>query len=732
MIEFLNPFLFGGLAAMSAPLIIHLLHRRKIKQVDWGAMRFLLQMLAQRRRRLLLDELLLLLARVLLVGCVALAMVRPAFHRPTGPNGAPGLTRQGRTAAVLLIDDSISSAAGRAQPALESMKKLGLAYLDSLAPGDELSVLLMSQLGAPAGDPLFDIEGLKAHLASLKPAYVATDIPALLEAGLNQLKRHINPGAELVLLTDGRKDGWHEEDQVRWEELRERLRGPPNAPLGTRPRPQVILLSPEAAPIDDNLAITDLGLDRTLVSVGRPAGLRVTVANYGKQANRQATVQATVNGQVIGSKPVEIPTGRRQEVVFTHTFEAAGSYAVEAALVNHQDLLPADDRRALSIQVEASLPVLLVDGANAPAGLQSKLGFLDYALDPELNGRGPFRVTRISLAQFTPSLLPDYRVVALGDLPVLEPAMVDALERFVVGGGGVLVGLGPDSDLALINRYWARNGEGFLPCPLDPQVAPPKPALPAALSPGHPVFSGFSSKSDEAWKAAKVRAYFKLQAGKVKPAELDILLKMDNDDALLVERRRGLGLVTLLATSLNADWSDLPLQAAYVPLMRGVVGHLGNFVMPPRNLLPGDQIIYARVQDPTKPMSGEDPQGKPLKLTLGAWEGRNAVLSDPLMEPGVYLLRDPLQPNPIRYAVALAPAESALLPISDRQMAQTLQSGLSLFHNPDQIAANLDPARRQSVELWKWCLAAALLLMFVEGWLARREAGAQSASSAPA
>jgi hypothetical protein len=74
MIEFLNPFLLGGLAAMSAPVIIHLLHRRKIKQVDWGAMRFLLQMLAQRRRRLLLDELLLLLARVLLVGCVALAI----------------------------------------------------------------------------------------------------------------------------------------------------------------------------------------------------------------------------------------------------------------------------------------------------------------------------------------------------------------------------------------------------------------------------------------------------------------------------------------------------------------------------------------------------------------------------------------------------------------------------------------------------------------------------------
>jgi hypothetical protein len=722
MIEFLNPLLWGGLAAVSAPVIIHLLHRRKVKQVDWGAMRFLLEMLAKRRRRLFLDELLLLLVRALLVGCVALAMVRPAFHHRTAENAARGITRQGRTAAVLLIDDSVSCAAGRAQPVLEAMKKLGLAYLDSLAPGDEISLVLMSQSGAPANDPLFDIEGLKAHLAGLKPSYVATDIPALLDAGMNQLKRHVNPGAELVLLTDGRKDGWRQDDKVRWDELRQRLRGPGNAALGTRQRPQVIILAPDAAALDDNLAIIDIALDRTLVAAGRPAGLRVVVANYGKQGGRQATVQAAVNGEVIGSKPAEVPAGGRQDVVFTHTFETAGSYAVQASLVNHHDLLPADDSRALSIQVEASVPVLLVDGANSPAGLQGKLGFLAAALDPDPGSPGPFKVSRISLAQFTPSLLQDYRVVALGDLPILEPAMVDALERFVVSGGGLLVGLGPDSDLALINRYWARNGEGFLPCPLQRPLSPPKPALPAAISLGHPVFSGFGSKSDEAWKAAKVRSYFKLDAAKAKGAELDVLLTMDNGDALLVERRRGLGLVTLMATSLNADWTDLPLQAAFVPLMRGVAGHLGSFVMPPRNLLPGDPIIYARVKDPSKPMSAEDPSGKPIKLTLGSWEGRTAVLSEPLMEPGVYLLHDPQLPGPIRYAVSVAPAESALLPIADREMTQSLEGGVSLFHSPTQIVANLDPARRQSVELWKWCLFGALGLMFLEGWMTRREA----------
>ena len=722
MIEFLNPLLWGGLTAVSAPIIIHLLHRRRIKQVDWGAMRFLLELLARRRRRLVLDEILLLLARALLVACIALAMVRPAFHRAAAQYGPGGLTRQGRTAAVLLVDDSVSASAGRAQPAFEVMKKLGQAYLDSLAPGDEVSLLLMSQLGQAPSDPVFDLEGLKTHLANLKPSYVATDIPALLEAGLGQLKRHINPGAELVLLTDGRKDGWHEEEGARWEDLRERLRGPKNALVGTRARPQVLLLAPEVVAIDDNLAITDVSLDRTLVAAGGVAGVRVTVVNYGRLDNRRATVELSVNGQPVGSRPIEVSSNGRQEAAFTCTFPTPGSYSLEAALTEHQDLLPADDRRAVSIQVEASVPVLLVEGRGASLGLEGKLGFLACALDPEQNGLGPFKLTRIPLTQLTPSLLQDYRVIVLGDASVLEPAMVDALERFVVSGGGVLVGLGPDSDAALINRYWARNGEGLLPCSLDRPITPPKPALPATILPGHPVFSGFSSKSDEAWKAARVRSYFKLDTRRAKAADFDVLLKLDTNDPLLVERRRGLGLTALLATSFNADWTDLPLQAAYVPLMRGLVGRLGSFVMPPRNLLPGGQIIYARVKDPTRSFSGQDPHGRPLQLTVGAWEGRTAVLSEPLAEPGVYLLRDPKEAGPIRYAVAIAPEESALLPMTDRELARFFERGVSIFHNPERIAEQLDPARRQSVELWKACLVGAVALLFVEGWLVRREA----------
>jgi hypothetical protein len=71
--------------------------------------------------------------------------------------------------------------------------------------------------------------------------------------------------------------------------------------------------------------------------------------------------------------------------------------------------------------------------------------------------------------------------------------------------------------------------------------------------------------------------------------------------------------------------------------------------------------------------------------------------------------------------VAVSAAESALAPISDREMSRNFEDGLSIFHSPEEAAASLYPDRRLSVELWKWFLLAALGLMFAEAWLTRRQ-----------
>ena len=78
---FLNPWLLAGIAAIAAPIIIHMLVRRKVKRIRWAAMRFLQAAVRRNERRLRVEDLLLLLLRCLLLILLALALARPAFSR---------------------------------------------------------------------------------------------------------------------------------------------------------------------------------------------------------------------------------------------------------------------------------------------------------------------------------------------------------------------------------------------------------------------------------------------------------------------------------------------------------------------------------------------------------------------------------------------------------------------------------------------------------------------------
>ena len=76
--SFLNAIMLAGIAAVSVPIIIHLLNRRKFKTITWAAMKFVKLSVDQNQRRMRIEDLILLLIRCALVALLALALARPA------------------------------------------------------------------------------------------------------------------------------------------------------------------------------------------------------------------------------------------------------------------------------------------------------------------------------------------------------------------------------------------------------------------------------------------------------------------------------------------------------------------------------------------------------------------------------------------------------------------------------------------------------------------------------
>src|SRR5437867_10171524 len=101
--SFLNPIMLVGLLAVSVPIIIHLLNRRKFQKVVWAAMRFLQASVEQNQRRMKIEDLILLVVRCLLLVLLALALARPAILSNTADRFG-----QSKVTAIIIVDNSYS------------------------------------------------------------------------------------------------------------------------------------------------------------------------------------------------------------------------------------------------------------------------------------------------------------------------------------------------------------------------------------------------------------------------------------------------------------------------------------------------------------------------------------------------------------------------------------------------------------------------------------------------
>src|SRR5690349_8207296 len=102
---FLNPLLLFGLTAVSVPIIIHILNRRKFQKVVWAAMRFVKIAMEKNQRRIQWEDILLLIIRCALVAILAFALARPMIS--FGSRAVAGFGGS-KVTAVIMIDNSCS------------------------------------------------------------------------------------------------------------------------------------------------------------------------------------------------------------------------------------------------------------------------------------------------------------------------------------------------------------------------------------------------------------------------------------------------------------------------------------------------------------------------------------------------------------------------------------------------------------------------------------------------
>ena len=710
--EFLNVVLLAGMAAVTIPIVIHLLHRSRFRVVPWGAMHLLEAVLRKNTRRLKLEQIILLLLRCAIPVFLAICMARPVI------TGLEPLLGNAKSSIVLVLDNSYSmEAGGPGRSNFQQAKEGARQILDALPAGSDVAVVQMAG-GVPPLEPTFDLDRVRGELSRLRSGYGAADSSRALDAARAIAAKMHHVHREIVVLSDFQKVSWGEEGGlpgVARAHLAELLDKGPVKPSLT--------LFHAGKEVTDNVSMEAPQFSRLILGVGQQLRVRATLKNHGEATYPDLRVLLKVDGRERTIAQTSLEAHAEAQVLFTHTFDTAGSHVVE--VVADADPLTADNGWMSSILVWDRVPVLLVSGDTNPEPLRGATSFAEIALQPYGSSKADLAdlitTTTIEARDLDARRLAEARVVLLANVSQLNEAQLKALDGFVREGGGLLIFPGNRINSAWYNTAFAADGRGLLPLPVVSLTGSMSQqgtqASIASQHFDHPALDLFNDPRNGNLSDAQIWLWYKMRAetaGRSADPTLSVLARLDGGDPFLVEKQHGEGRVIQCATPCNADWSNLPMRPFYLPLMQQLVTYLASKVYPPRNVDVGKPLVaFLPVADAGKKLLLTDPDGKATELAISNRGSRGVVEFAQTQRPGLYVLDAPGGAK-IHFVVNVDRRESDLRQLNETELQSVAKAVGATVVSSWSEYRQLDQRRRYGQEIWQILLVAVLAFVFLE------------------
>jgi hypothetical protein len=522
----LNPAFLWAVAAVSVPLWLHLSRRRVFKEVTVGTLRFLRTAMQRRRKRSRLEEIPLLLLRMAAVALLALLFARPFQTEPVEP-------RQPATETLVLLDASGSITADMAQTARRAAEKI-------INAADDDSVTL-----AQFADTVQVIESTEDYAP--RPG-APTRLAEALGWALDRFAMQSRLSGRVVVVTHAPASALPSDPPRVW---------PPELAV------EMVALAPQSP---DNAAVRQVSL--LTPYAGEEMEVEAVVSLPRNAKNRTVTFEA--EGLSLAS---ELGQGRDRVLFRFHPprDEIRGTVAVEAL-----DLWPVDDRRPFVVQWTQPKRLLIIDGRPGSTPFEGQAYYVHKALAASgaAHGKSPFKPEigyGLSGRQGDVPLDGIAAVALCGD-PALTTDDVRRLAAFVAGGGGLLVVPG--------DRWHAGATSDLTDAGLFPEVfaatgGEARRSI-AEWDRGHPALAEFDGRDGGDLRSLEWRDGFALaESVGWKP-----LATLDGGHILLAEkspRPEGSGPVMVWAHPLNRDWSEVPRDPLFVPLVKNIFDVLSGF-----------------------------------------------------------------------------------------------------------------------------------------------------------
>ncbi len=686
----LTPLYLLGLAAVSLPILFHLIRRTPRGRQLFSSLMFLAPSPPRLTRRSRVEHWLLLLLRATALILLALAFARPFLRQVA--NLSLSNVRVRRIA--ILVDTSASMQ--RPQLWQQALAKLN-ATLDQLGPHDDVSLhafdrdmrTIVAPLEATTRErgPVADL--VRERAAGLKPSWHHTDLGSALIAVAEELAvvgddPDQSSVAQIVVISDLQQGAdlnamqgyeWPEHVLVSIETVQSA--DPSNASLS--------VLRAEDEPAADQ---------STRVRITNVVDSRVDQFEVGwsrGDADRGDTRDKTM--------PVYVPAGQSRVVqlpppdpsILSDRLTLQGDPAL---FDNTFYVVP-------QIQDQVELIYLGSDRADDPDGLRY---YLQLALHDT-----PQRKVNIVPAADEAFVAPRTET----RLVVVTSALTD--EQFTqltdyVRDGGTLLALPRDAESA---AAVAAHFPSWDFVTRDAETGVKDYLLLVDIDFAHPLFKPFATPRYSDF--TKIH-FWNHQRFQLDEEGVRILARFDNGDPAMWEQALGAGRVFALASGWRPDESQLALSSKFVPLLNTLLDQAAGSPIDFPSFYVGQPIPLPELREST---AVTKPDGSVVPLESQSRWFRDAD------QPGIYTISHLV--NPIRFAVNLSPRESET---SLLDLEQLEELGVHLGRHATQ-AEELERQRQlrdieleSQQQLWRWLIVVVLGVLGLETWLAGRRSRA--------
>jgi len=668
--QFLFPGVLWGLLALAVPIIIHLFHFRRYKQVYFTNVKFLKEVKEERSASRKLRNLLVLLTRLLAIALLVIGFAQPFL-------GDKNKSIDQKLVSVFVDNSYSMTSLSSDVPLIDKGKKRASDIIQSYKETDRFQILT------------HDYSGMTSKILSQEEA-----LEAIKTIEITPKVKTLNTILQKQKQTFENEDG--ERSFFMLSDFQQSITDLPVEVDTT----YALSLVPLKAVTQQNISIDSAYFSSPVALVGQRNSLLVKLTNYSDTKQDEVTLTVLQNGQKkpAGSFSIEANSSRTDTVNLTMLTEGKQDITLQVRDYPVQF----DDQYYLSTLISNNNKVLAISDSGANKYVKAVF-----------DGISAIKLTQSNVKSLDYSTFSDYKLIILEDVANLSSGLISELDLFIRKGGNVVCFPPQDASINSLNQFFNKLSV--------PQITQWEATdnIVFGINTDEFVFSKVYLKKKTNADLPKVTGHYRFGSSASRAGET--LLSYRSGSAFVTKYHRDEGHLYVCAAPLDRRYSELVEYAeVFVPMIYKMTFAQGsetplayqigktNTIKVPNSSGSAESVVT---------LKGEQAEYIPQQTNQGA--STELIVKDEISEAGFYTVANgDKEIKSVAFNYNRVESNPAVYTQSD--LTDQFSSAYTIYDSQGatEFLAKLKE-KEEGVFLWKWCLIFALIFLAIETLILR-------------